>query len=498
MAKADDIELPEVFASTKELSKKVSRWVKEGRIRKIGPKLYTTNLDADPAVLIKRNLWAVVAALFPGAVICFRTAFEGKPSSDGSLFLSGTSNRLVKLPGVTVRQVRAPGHQPGDMPFVGGLYMSSRARQYLENLVQTKGRGMVPRSVGRASIEAGLAKILSLNGEDTLNEIRDKARQIAPALGLDEEFQVLDKTIGALLRSRESDELTAPSAIAIAHGEPYDPARLEVFDALRSALAVRVPINRGDEVRSGAAFNNIAFFDAYFSNYIEGTEFEIDEALGIVFDNQIPKSRPDDAHDVLGTWKVVSSVEQMSRVPDDFDEFLTVLRRVHFVIMEGRPSLDPGRFKEKPNRAGNTQFVHPRQVLGTLRKGFEFYTSLDDPFARALYMKFMIAEVHPFQDGNGRTARAMMNAELVARKQRRIIIPSVFRNEYLGSLKRLTRQKDPASYLRVMDYAQEFSHHINFVDLTEARRLLESCNAFKDPSDKAKLKMPPKVDPSIR
>ena len=33
------------------------------------------------------------------------------------------------------------------------------------------------------------------------------------------------------------------------------------------------------------AFANIAFIDAYFSNFIEGAEFEIDEAMEIVFQN---------------------------------------------------------------------------------------------------------------------------------------------------------------------------------------------------------------------
>jgi fido (protein-threonine AMPylation protein) len=349
---------------------------------------------------------------------------------------------------------------------------------------------MVSRSVGRENVEHRLAEMLRKGGEGSLNELRDKACHLAPALGLFHEWKVLEKLIGALLKSQEGEVLSAPTAIAYVRGESYEPARLETFEALRAALAVRIHTDRPDPIRSGEGFSNIAFFDAYFSNYIEGTEFEVEEALDIVFRNQIPQSRPDDAHDILGTWRVVSSTEEMSHVPKDFDEFLKLLRRRHRIIMEGRPGVAPGEFKEKPNRAGSTHFVHPGQVRGTLRKGFEYYQSLDHPFSRALFMKFMVAEVHPFQDGNGRTARAMMNADLVGMGQRRILIPSVYRTEYMGSLKRLTNHKDPGGYIRVMDYAQEFSHRIDFRNLTEARRDLESCNAFKDPSEGAKLRMP--------
>jgi len=42
-------------------------------------------------------------------------------------------------------------------------------------------------------------------------------------------------------------------------------------------------------------------------------------------------------------------------------------------------------------------------------------------------MMFMISEVHPFNDGNGRIACVMMNAELVRADQSHIIIPTVFR-----------------------------------------------------------------------
>ena len=43
----------------------------------------------------------------------------------------------------------------------------------------------------------------------------------------------------------------------------------------------------------------------------------------------------------------------------------------------------------------------------------------------AAFMLFLVSEVHPFIDGNGRVARIMMNAELVAGGQVKILIPTV-------------------------------------------------------------------------
>ena len=180
----------------------------------------------------------------------------------------------------------------------------------------------------------------------------------------------------------------------------------------------------------------------------------------------------------------------MRRVPTDVATFMALLRNRHASIMEGRPDKRPGELKEKENRAGSTYFVAPELVKGTLVQGFSFYNSLSDPLARAMFMMYLVSEVHPFDDGNGRTARAMMNAELVAAGICRIIIPSVYRNEYISSLKLLSNHKDPTAFLRVMDVAQDFVSKVTFSDLPAARHILEECNAFERPADMIKLMMP--------
>jgi fido (protein-threonine AMPylation protein) len=65
-------------------------------------------------------------------------------------------------------------------------------------------------------------------------------------------------------------------------------------------------------------------------------------------------------------------------------------------------------------------------VKGTLKVGFDIYKTIDTPFHRAVLMQFLISEVHPFNDGNGRLSRIMMNAELISKEEERIIIPTIF------------------------------------------------------------------------
>ena len=486
--------LPEAFVSHTAISRAVSRAVKAGRLRKLASRLYTRNLGDAPEDIVRRNLWGIVAGYFPGALIADRSAFEAAPASDGSLCLVSRTGRRVGLPGVVLRPRRGPGPAASDMPFVNGLHLSSRARAYLENMRPSRARGgRVPRTLRRAEVEERLDRLIRTSGEAAANRLRDDARAVAVELGLETEAAQLDALIGTVLGTARS-RLDSPVATARGRGRPYDPDRMELFHTLHRALRNRPPTVRPAQPRDPRGRTTLAFFEAYFSNFVEGTEFLVDEAIRIVFEGEIPKHRPADAHDVIGTWRIVSDAREMARTPGDPGELFSLLRERHRAIMGGRPEVLPGEFKVEENRAGLTVFVAPDLVPGTLDEGFALRASLESPFERAVYMMFLVSEVHPFADGNGRIARVMMNAELVAGREERIIIPTVLGGNYLAALRALSRTGRPEPLVRVLDYAQRWTLAVDWNSLEAAERELEACNAFMD-SDEAenegrRLRMP--------
>jgi len=149
--------------------------------------------------------------------------------------------------------------------------------------------------------------------------------------------------------------------------------------------------------------------------------------------------------------------------------------------MEQRPDKGPGQFKAAVNRAGQTVFVAPELVEGTLERGFGLCRSLDSSFQRAAFMMFLVSEVHPFADGNARTARFMMNAELVAAGEERILIPTVYRVNYTQALKALSLTGSPEPLIRVLDFGQRWTLAVPWGSLPATRRVLEDCHAFLDP-----------------
>ncbi len=96
---------------------------------------------------------------------------------------------------------------------------------------------------------------------------------------------------------------------------------------------------------------------------------------------------------------------------------------------------------------------------------------------------FMVSEIHPFLDGNGRLARVMMNAELTKMGESKIIIPTVFRDDYMLVLRKLSRQSDPEPFIKAMKKAHQFSAMINGEDISAMKNYLSSCNAFLESSE---------------
>lgn len=479
------LHLQEVIFGSRDpkISIQISKLLKKGLIRKIAPRVYSSNLDEPVEVIIRRNLFQILGNLYAGTILSHRSAFEFQPTKTEQLFLTTSYTKKVSLPGITLQFLE--GHPPieGDNKFSGELYVSQKARAFLENLQVSRKLGSASKCLSLPEIEERLEQIIRVNGEDEINKLRDQARAISKQLNMLKEFERLNRMISALLSTKTSKILSSPLAKARAFGKPYDPVRLELFETLFRELKNTEFPYREEKNATPSSFRNFAFFESYFSNYIEGTVFEIDEAKKIIQTNKPLPARKDDSHDVLGTYQILSNRKEMQITPSTSDEFLKIISYRHSILMNARLDKNPGMFKDKNNFAGSTAFVDFNLVRGTLEQSFSFYNVLDHPFAKAAYIMFVISEVHPFLDGNGRIARVMMNAELVNAGQSKIIIPTVFREDYLGALKKFTKQRKCDTYIKMLQRAHEFSANVYDEKMDDMQLYLNSCNAFEDDAE---------------
>ncbi len=481
-----------IFGSgNKVASARISNLEKQQIIQKVAPRIYTSNLDEEPASIIKRNWFQILAAQYPEALLSHRSALEFRPTPAGHVYLTYSYTNNLQLPGLHIHFMKGPGAIDGDKTFYESLHVSQDARAFLENLQSSRKQGEESKTLSQAALEEKLEAILRTRGEDGLNELRDKAKKIAGTLGMEKEHKKLNALISAMLSTGDSKKLQSPVALARSLGDPFDPGRIELFQNLQQALSAASLPEWKDLNNTRKAYRNLAFYEGYFSNYIEGTEFTIEEAKGIIVTNTPMPARDDDSHDILGTYQIVSDKTEMSIVPTNAAEMITLLRDRHAILMRARITKNPGQFKDKNNRSGTTEFVDWQLVAGTLKKGFEWYAALQHPFAKAAFIMFLVSEVHPFLDGNGRIARVMMNAELSSMGLAKIIIPTVYREDYVGALKKFTRQRDPDAYIRMLLKAWQVSSYVFGENQDAMENYLKRCNAFTEPTAGAYLKKIP-------
>src|SRR6266567_1447491 len=92
----------EIFLSETDTTRVVSQMVRDKSARKIGPRLYTSNMNEPVETIVARNLWQIVGMMAPGGVIGFRTALESRPAEDGSVFITCGYKKITELPGLRI------------------------------------------------------------------------------------------------------------------------------------------------------------------------------------------------------------------------------------------------------------------------------------------------------------------------------------------------------------------------------------------------------------
>lgn len=457
-------------------AKKLSKEYRRGKLQRIYQGIYSDDLKSEIKKIVMENWMRLLPHIVSHGILAFRTALELKPQRLGNeavIFVVSTYVKTIKLPGLIIKIYKGNNHEFIEQ-ILPNLMRSITPRNLLENLTIVRGSSYIGvKTIGSEGVETLLARELHLRGEKHINRIRDEAKQISEKLSYQNEYQKLNQIISALLSTHtHKNILSSPYANALIHKRSYDEYRIQLFDALVVYLKKCTFFYRAFKY-SATSFKNLSFYESYFSNFIEGTEFMIDEAEDIVFKGMEIDNRHADSHDVLSNFLITNDFSEMGITPNNPVEFIEILQKRHAILMKERPEKRPGEFKQRENKAGNTLFVSPGDVLGTLLQGFERYRLLKPGIEKALFIQFLISETHPFDDGNGRLSRIMMNAELVSQSQCKIIIPNVHRDNYLNGLRLASRDKCFRTYVRVMDQAQAYTASVDWLDYGSAREKLE-------------------------
>lgn len=460
---------------------RLSRLAKSGKAIRLLPGLYATGATLPPEQVARHHLHEIIEHVWPGGVICGRSALAGGLPTDGTFFVAHPDpprKTALHLPGLTVVPVVGPPPLPGDMSMPNGLALSGPVRVLVEN-VDVQGHPARFRA-GTRAVEDRIDELARSGGAGRIRVLLSQLDVIAVSFDPAAVDAVRTRLVALLGSFTEKMTAVSPRFAARLSGSPFDAHRIEMLEGLFAVIATRPP-RPNPTGPPLSRWEWLAFFEAYFSNFIEGTEFGVDEARRIAVEGVIPKTRLEDAHDVAATYRLAVDPQDRTRIPTSGEELIEILKSRHRTLMAARPEKRPGDIKEIPNYAGGYQFVEPALVEGTLVRGFTIVNRLLDPFSRAVAMMVLITECHPFDDGNGRVARLTSNAELSAAGEVRILIPTVYRNNYLAGLSAFSNNAGRGeSLIAVLEYAHRWTSAIDWSTYEHADGLLTTSNAYLD------------------
>lgn len=92
--------------------------------------------------------------------------------------------------------------------------------------------------------------------------------------------------------------------------------------------------------------------------------------------------------------------------------------------------------------------LNPDAVLDAMSALSQMMKQEKDAFVRAVLGHFFFVYIHPYMDGNGRTARFTMNSQLVTGGYNWVVIPVEQREQYMQALEKASVEEDIDAFVR--------------------------------------------------
>lgn len=195
----------------------------------------------------------------------------------------------------------------------------------------------------------------------------------------------------------------------------------------------------------------------YNSNAIEGNSLTHGETMALILHGLTAKGKPLKDHlDVMGHQDAVDLM--LAMVKDGAPLRQTDIRQLHKVLLkddyqrkaitpdgrEVRRTIRVGVYKREPNHVitpdgKKHNYAEPSMVPGLMGELVDWFNEAENdtaihPLIRAAVVHHQFVAIHPFDDGNGRTTRILMNLTLMRSGYPLLIVPVSDRLDYYKSL----------------------------------------------------------------
>ena len=301
-----------------------------------------------------------------------------------------------------------------------------------------------------------------------------RAGRVAGALRAVGKTDLADRIISTMksvgYEIREENPFEAPISVSLPETSPYASRIRLLWAKMRTTVLALADENKltkahrtPDEVF--AMMDERYIKDSYNSLSIEGykvTEELLERVRSGQWNPEADKSDKD-RKDALAARGYYQAYQMLMRSIGDVFEgksagrmYVTDHREWHFQLFE--PCVQAGIVQASDLIGYRTHQVYirnsmytplnPTAVLDAMSALGDLMEHEPDAFVRAVLGHFIFVYIHPYMDGNGRTARFLMNSQLVTAGYDWVVIPVEKRIDYMKALEKASVDEDIADFCR--------------------------------------------------
>ena len=221
----------------------------------------------------------------------------------------------------------------------------------------------------------------------------------------------------------------------------------------------------------------------YHSNAIEGNTLSLGETRSLILHGLTAHGKPMRDHlDIEGHDAAVKSIEDAVRNDDRLNEVF--IRNLHKVLLKEpyeadavtqdgtrvKRTITVGDYKTTPNNVktstGETYyFTPPEQVKPAMSDLIDWYRKQEQedehPLIIAATFHYRFVRIHPFDDGNGRMARLLMNMILIKHGYTVALVRMDGREEYLKELEQVDKTENLIDFIHYIARCCEYSLNLH-------------------------------------
>lgn len=174
---------------------------------------------------------------------------------------------------------------------------------------------------------------------------------------------------------------------------------------------------------------------SYTSNHIEGNTLSKRETMLVIEDGITSSSKP--IKDYIEAQNHARAFDYIVSLKDvEITSYESVILRIHELILNGINDAEKGKYRDVRVRIASSNAVlpNPLRVPDLMNNVCKILDSREDTIMKAIEAHYKLVEIHPFIDGNGRTARLLMALILLRTNVIPVVIQPRERKRYFDSI----------------------------------------------------------------